>query len=372
MGKRRYELDTRVLALFFLVAMPFLAVGSLVIVGMARAAVQHSAGQSLEQRALETKHQVERYVADQVVHLSQTAQEARGELSAGRPVPSPDQARHREQGWASGDPALVVTIVGSPFGARLREVAALHLAFRLLQVVDAEGRLRASSSRGGRLLNAETPWFRALTADEPAPTFVGEVHRPLHSATALIEVAVPVRDRDGRMLGAVRGLIDAYDLYNQVFAPVHLGTTGHAVLLRSQDGLILASDENQRVLQDRFPGFTILQAAQGERRGHWTLPAIREKTAAGEERVEPKRLVGLSPVDRVPGAHWMVVVEQDLAEATAPIQGLTWHLVAHFLAVFLVALLLAFYFSFKLETPVIEDELHLHEEHLPASMHIAS
>jgi hypothetical protein len=371
-GKRRYELDTRVLAVFFLVAMPFLAVGSLVIIGMARAAVQEAAGAALEQRALETKQQLEHYLEDQIGHLIQTAQEAREKLPAGRTAPTAENARQREQGWTSGDPALVGSIVGSPLGARLREVGALHSAVRLLQVVDAQGRLLASSARGGRLLNSETPWFRALTADEPAPAFVGDVQRPPQSATALIEIAVPIRGRDGRMLGAVRSLIDAYDVYNQVFAPVRLGTTGHAVLLRTRDGLILASDENQRVLQDRFQGFEILQAAQGARRGHWTLPEIRQKTIAGEEQVEAKRVVGLSPVDRVRGAEWTVVVEQDLAEATAPIQGLTWQLVAHFLAVFLMALVLAFYFSFKLETPVIEEELHLHEEHVPASMRIAS
>ena len=372
MGKRRYELDTRVLAVFFLVAMPFLAVGSLVIIGMARAAVQEAAGQALEQRALEAKNHVERYVADHISHLNQAAQEARSALASERPAMPADQARRREQGWASGDSALVGSIVGSPLGARLREVGALHPAFRLLQVVDAQGRLVASSSRGGRLLNAETAWFRALKADEPAAAFVGDVHRPPQSATALVELAVPVRDRDGRMLGAVRGLIDAFDLYNQVLAPVRLGTSGHAVLLRSQDGLILASEENQRVLTDRFQGFAILQAAQGERRGHWTLPEVRQKTPSGEESVEPKRVIGLSPVDRLPGAHWTVVVEQDLSEAVAPIQGLTWHLVTLFLAVFVAALSLALYFSFKLEAPVIEEELHLHEEHLPASMRIAS
>jgi hypothetical protein len=30
-------------------------------------------------------------------------------------------------------------------------------------------------------------------------------------------------------------------------------------------------------------------------------------------------------------------------------------------------ILLALYFSFKLEQPVMDDDLHLHEEHIPAS-----
>ncbi len=31
-------------------------------------------------------------------------------------------------------------------------------------------------------------------------------------------------------------------------------------------------------------------------------------------------------------------------------------------------ILLALYFSFKLERPVMEEKLHLHEEHVPAGM----
>jgi hypothetical protein len=34
-------------------------------------------------------------------------------------------------------------------------------------------------------------------------------------------------------------------------------------------------------------------------------------------------------------------------------------------------ILLALYFSFRVEKPVIEEELHLHEEHIPSGVHPA-
>jgi hypothetical protein len=35
-------------------------------------------------------------------------------------------------------------------------------------------------------------------------------------------------------------------------------------------------------------------------------------------------------------------------------------------------ILLALYFSFKLEAPVIDEKLHLHEEHVPSDLKQAS
>ena len=71
------------------------------------------------------------------------------------------------------------------------------------------------------------------------------------------------------------------------------------------------------------------------------------------------------------GLKWLVAVEQDLSEALAPIQTVTRYLWIHFIGVFATVILLALYFSFKLERPVMEDDLHLHEEHVPAGMRVA-
>ena len=65
---------------------------------------------------------------------------------------------------------------------------------------------------------------------------------------------------------------------------------------------------------------------------------------------------------------WTVIVEQDLAEAVSPIVGVTRYLWIHFIGVFATVVLLALYFSFKLERPVMDEGLHLHEEHIPAGM----
>lgn len=373
MGKRHYYLDTRVLAVFFFVSMPFVAFGSFVVVRVARGLLRDSVGGNLEQRALQTKLLLERYVGDQVVHLRLLALEdpVRQALQAPARPPSPEDVKRIEQAWAAGNDAKSLEpMLGSSLALRLRELTQVRPAVKLIQVVDNQGRLLASSSRAGRVVHTDMPWFRSLSVEgsEMGP-YVGDIHRPAGGRVAVFDIGYPVDLADGRRLGAVYAVVDALDLYT-VLAPVRVGRTGHALLLRAKDGLILASDESHKILQNPFPGFAAIEAAMRERRGFWVVPQTRQKAKEGgaETVVEPTRLVGYSSVEQVPGVQWLVVVEQDLAEAMEPIEHITGYLWMHFIGAFGTVILLALYFSFKLETPVIEEELHLHEEHIPSGV----
>jgi hypothetical protein len=386
MGKRKYELDTRVLTIFFFVAIPFVALGSFLVVTMATGQLQESLGSGLEQRAIQTKVSLERYVADQIVHLLLISIDPQVQQAVSSPPPLGGDARRREQAWASGaDAKSTAPLLESPLAARLRDLVQVRPVLKLLQIVDANGRLVASSSRAGRLVYAEAAWFKSMSKEEGQMLpYVGDIYRQPGGSFILLDLAYPIQHPDGRWLGAVRALIDATDLYG-VLAPVRIGRSGHAVLLRSSDGQILASDENERILQQPLLGFASLDGALNgfpmeergqmlfgrshQRRGYWTLPALKGKAPGGREvLLAPARLVGYAPVEQVPNVKWLVVVEQELEEATAPIAGVTRYLWIHFIEAFGAVILLALYFSFRAETPVIEEELHLHEEHLPGSM----
>ena len=165
MPKRHYEVDSRVLAVFFLVAVPFLAFGALVVMNLARGHLQNVTGQNLEQRASEARQLVERYVLGQFshLHLITLDPQLRAAVAAPARDGGPDDLRRLDQAWAAGDAALVASVAGSPLAARLREVGQTQPALRLLQAVDARGRLIATTARGGRLWSGDTAWFHALT-----------------------------------------------------------------------------------------------------------------------------------------------------------------------------------------------------------------
>jgi hypothetical protein len=388
MAKQRYYLDTRVLTAFFFAAMPFVAFGSFIVVNQARNQLRESVGTSLEQRAVQTKLALEQHVGEQVVHLRVLAMdpEVQKALTSSQKPPAEAEARAMEQAWVAGkDAKLNASLLETPLAARLRPLALARPAFKQIQLIDSAGRVRAASTRGGRLFYGEVQWFKDFgTQLSDAEVYVGDIFRREGSTVSLLEIAFPVRNSDDVWLGAVRGLLDAGDLYT-VLAPVRIGRTGHATLLRSTDGLVLASDESERILKMPLPGFDSLRnavegfpmAAPGQElfgrgrlhRGYWTMPEVKAKDEAGRDVVlDPARLIGFSPIDQIPNVNWLVTVEQDLSEALAPINNVTRYLWFHFIGVFATVILLALYFSFKLERPVMDEGLHLHEEHLPAGM----
>jgi hypothetical protein len=388
MAKQRYYLDTRVLTAFFFAAMPFVAFGSFIVVNQARNQLRESVGVSLEQRAVQTKLALEQHLEEQILHLRVLAldPDVQKALSDTQKPPAEAEARAMEQAWVAGkDAKLSASLLESPLAARLRPLAVARPAFKQLQLIDSTGRVRASTSRGGRLFYGEVEWFKNFgTQLSEAEVHVGDIFRREGSTLSLLEIAFPVRNSEDVWLGAVRALFDAGDLYT-VLAPVRIGRTGHASLLRSADGLILASDESERILKMPLPGFEALRnavegfpmAAEGQEifgrarlhRGYWAAPEVKAKDEAGRDiLLEPARLIGFSPIDQIPGVNWLVIVEMDLAEALAPINSVTRYLWFHFIGVFATVVLLALYFSFKLERPVMQEELHLHEEHVPAGM----
>ncbi len=369
--QHRYRLDTRVLSVFFLVVMPFVALGAFLVIGMARGALGEQVGDNLEQRAFQTRVALERYVGDTCVQLRLIAAwpEVKAALAAPVKAPGADEAARVSAAWTKGDADLHASLVGNPTAARLREVTRVRPALRLLQVVDAQGRLLASSSRGGRAWNAEAPWFRGLAGDPPAERpWMSDVYQSQGSSLAVFDVAWPVLDEAGVLRGALRAVVDASDLYG-VLAAVRVGRTGHAELARLTDGMVLASDDASRVLRATVPGFAYVRAAMAERRGYWLVPDIE----AGEGRpAEGARVLGFSPTEQLPGVQWLVLVEQDYDEALAPVAKVTRLLWLHFLGAFGTAILLGLYFSYKLEKPVIEERIHLHEEHVPRGAKLAN
>jgi hypothetical protein len=391
MAKQRYSLDSRVLTAFFLAAMPFVAFGSFLVVNMARTELRETVAASLEQRAVQSKLGLEQYLSEQAVHLSllANAPEIRAAVAKPLPLPPPEQLKKLEQDWQAGrDPKLVASLLHSPAAERLRSLTAVRPGFRQVQLVDGSGRVAAAVVRGGRLFHGESAWFSEVSAQEGRPElWVGALQQPKGMHGTLLEVAYQIQADDGSPAGALRALLDGTELYT-VLAPVRSGRTGHAVLVRQTDGMILAADESERILRVTYPGFEFLRSAMDGfpiaesgralfgasnlRHGSWAIPEQRALTATPGTVSEPARLVGFSPVDQFPTAKWLVAVEQDQQEALAPVDGITRYLWIHFIGVFATVILLAVYFSFKLEQPVMEEDLHLHEEHVPASAsHVA-
>ena len=304
MAKQRHQLDARVLTAFFFAAMPFVAFGSFIVVNQARTLLRESVGASLEQRAVQTKLALEQYVGDQVVHLrlvaldpevqraleQQAPRAARGRTAraarAGLGLRQGPQAQRLDRRQRRSRPACSRSPSCGPPSGRSRSST-------------PRGRLVAASSRGGTPLLrrdrvVQGPWRprrasrRRTSASSSAPpgsTDGAPRDRVSRCAT---------RRRLARRRAGARRRRAISTPCSPRCASAARATPS---LLRATDGLVLASDESERILKTPLPGFESLRNAvegfplgdsgrqlfgsAGQRRGYWTIPDV---TAPGRRR----------------------------------------------------------------------------------------
>ena len=219
MAQRRHELDTHILTVFFMAAVPVVAFGAWLVVGMAQGRLEELPRG--EPRAAGPP--------DQAGHRA-----LRGRADR-RPAPARPRPRGRQGGsWAKEAPARRPPALRPP--PRDRPGPAQP-------PLDPGGGLQASgwwrpppATRGS--FPSVAHGRRSCSSDEPSlRPFVGDIQRVPGPTAAVARGGLSGAGSFGRALrGLVRGLVDASDLYG-VLSSVRIGRTGHAVLLRADDGL---------------------------------------------------------------------------------------------------------------------------------------
>jgi len=162
--------------------------------------------------------------------------------------------------------------------------------------------------------------------------------RALHAP--IVAMAVPIRDPQGKVIGALAGVIDlGKSNFLDIIAQGHYGNTGGYLLVAPQHRLIVTASDKRRIMEELpAPGIDpLIDARVGGKEGT-------------ELFVNPRGVQVLSSAKNVPVAGWFIVVSLPSAEAFAPIRdverrlllatllltllagGLTWWMVRHQLA----------------------------------------
>ncbi len=199
----------------------------------------------------------------------------------------------------------------------MRELRLLQpLTFRALYLFDDAGQLlagvagtteqvQAASAEDLLALPAEpgqSAYYARDQANRLGAVYTSAVRISQADRLPLMNIALPVRQKDGAMSGVLVAEIDLRDLWRRLDV-IRVGRTGR-VYLATQDGVIIAHPDRAYV------GATIsgdLSAAIAGRQGH---TEYRDVDGAA-------RLASYSPVGG--GAGWAVVVEQDASEVLAPL-----------------------------------------------------
>ena len=174
-------------------------------------------------------------------------------------------------------------------------------------------------------------------------------------------LARPISNPDsGDSLGLVVAELDAERMFMSV-TDFRLGETGRACLFDRRSGRLLAGRRTECGAGELYARLEDIARAQNQGIRYF-LAEVQGPDSF--DRADALLVAYATPelVRNMPELDWVVAVEQSLEEAHAPLEPLFRDLVLYFLLMSGLVLTLAAYMTFKLERPVTDVELDLHEE----------
>jgi hypothetical protein len=357
---RKLEFEPRLLALFLFISIPFILIGSLLILSSVRSGVSRTIGDHFAELAAANARYLDSYVLLKVTSVSRLAVSpslvAEVTNANARHTGDAEVVRDRllraDEEWqmTHGLTPLSIDIVGRESSEFLKKVASFNPAYREILLTDEYGALVAATNLTTDYYQADEPWWQKAYGDGWAGTiYVSNVRYDRSAKVHGIDVAVPVRigtNDEQIVVGVLKALIDVRDLF-AVMASVRFGESGRALLVNRPDRTIINRDEPDDVMKDVHPGFVHLQEALAEGRRHFVCQHEDGSTwlAGFAQLPEPKPS---------PEIAWYVIVEQRIEEAQAPVQAAMTYLLWFFGAMVLLVLAFSLYMHFKLVKPIRE------------------
>ncbi len=370
---RKFEFEPRLLALFLFISIPFILIGSLLILRSVRTEVNKTIGENLAELAATNARYLDSDILTKVTSISRLAITPIliEEVIAGNQLypASHDLAQKRiaefDDEWqqTGGLTWLAVEILRKRSSQFLRDVASFSPAYQEILLTDERGALVAATNATTDYFQADELWWQRAYGDGFAGTIhVSNVRYDNSARVYGMEVAVPIRVGDGeeqRVVGVLKALIGVRDLF-AVLDAVKVGGTGRAVLLNAPDETVITSKNPSNVMKESHPGFGPLKEALSQGRRHFICQHDDGSTW----------LTGFSrmPEPGHPEIAWYVVVEQLVEEAQASTQGATAYLLLFFGAMVLLVLIFSLYMHFRLVKPVYEVDLREEMDRLSSTV----
>lgn len=365
MSSKLPRINSRVLTVFSIVALPVLAVGVLLVLGSGQVRLRDSYGRHLTEVAQQTAATIDTYVFRQVVDVLIFARVPEAQRVAAsesqRPLDA-EEVRTLDRRWTServvpSIPILagVMTNLAARFFASVVEHDRIY---REIMLTDRFGRLVAASNRTSDYYQADEEWWKEAFDDGVhGRVNVSDVVWDESARVFAIDIAVPVTDpATGTLVGILKISTDAREMLDAV-ASVRLGSTGRAVLVR-EDGAVVSGRPPITPGVRFFAADLVRERVQAA--GKTMSAEFATYFSARDDTNGSAQLIGIAPSQlgqSYPVLSWLVAVYQADEELFAPLRNQFWYLVLVVALTAVAVLGLALWFSMRLAAPSIDVEI---------------
>lgn len=234
---------------------------------------------------------------------------------------SDDEIASLDQAWkdeASSIADRVVSIQESPVSDHLRSFLKSFAEEKEVFITDQRGLNVAMSEPTSDYWQADEGWWQSAYAGGTGVDFIDQVEFDDSAGIYAVNMAVPVRDESGFVIGILRGTVDVSIIFQEL-ASAQIGETGQITLI-DPEGTILFSKNSDLFMQPAPEGVMEFIASQEAWSTQYPSPTGNSVmlTASG---------MSGSLADLL---GWTFLAEQSLAEINTPIQkmGVTGVLLA--------------------------------------------
>lgn len=219
--------------------------------------------------------------------------------------------------------------------------------FRSLEILDRRGHsVGGAIDESTKAQYSLQPWWPVVF--EQRRLWVGEL-RLDGMGNGHLEIAVPIMDEAGAVLGAIKAVIEKDQLLTSVLRS-RIGETGHVMLIGLQ-GKVLACPLLPPGRHTALVGPLRDSLASGP-----SLPEAAWMEVQDDAHGQGGGIVGFASValrpNIVQAERWSILVRQDPNEAYAPVRLLLWKLVAFGMLVFVVVALLRWRLGRRIVKPI--------------------
>ena len=219
--------------------------------------------------------------------------------------------------------------------------------FRSLEILDRRGHsVGGAIDESTKTQYSLQPWWPVVF--EQRRLWVGEL-RLDGMGDGHLEIAVPIMDEAGAVLGAIKAVIEKNQLLTSVLRS-RIGETGHVMLIGPQ-GKVLACPLLPLGRHTALVGPLRDSLASGP-----SLPEAAWMEVQDDAHGQGGGIVGFASVALRPtivqAERWSILVRQDPNEAYAPVRLLLWKLMAFGMLVFVVVALLRWRLGRRIVKPI--------------------
>jgi hypothetical protein len=362
MASRLARLNSRVVTVILLVAIPVLIIGSAVVIGIGQNRLRQAESARLGQIAEYTAAAVDAYVYRRILDAAILGRvpEVRQAAAAGSTVAAARVAEIEQEWQKDRDAAMArLGLMDTPASRFLADLIKHDSVYREVLVTDRSGRLVAASNPTSDFDQSDEAWWVDAFDEGRGRISVTDVRRDESAHVYAFDIAVPVlRPNDNGLAGVMKIVADSREMLAGV-AGLELGASSQAMLVRG-DGSIVFS-RRPYTEGDRFFAASLLQTRLNEAASR--KEAIGTLTFEAQAGDDEERLVAIAPSQLArsyPELGWFMAVSMDAVELNAPFRSLVSYLVLVMALTALAVLAIALWLSLRLASPPIDPAYDMH------------